>query len=101
MSSTDTSRRRGTRTRPPSAGRGAAHHERWLRLIRGSSGPGAVITAAVLATAVAGCGTRLASGEHGQAARPRPPRAVVTATFRLPGIVFGLASGDGAAWLTT
>ena len=56
----------------------------------------AVLTAAVVA--VAGCGTRPAPGAGG--VHHGPVRAVLTATFRLPGIL-GLAAGGGAAWVTT
>jgi len=54
----------------------------------------AAVTAAVLALAMTGCGSRPAVGAGG------PVRAVLTTTFRLPGIL-GLATGDGAAWVTT
>jgi hypothetical protein len=54
----------------------------------------AAVTAAVLALAVAGCGSRPAVGARG------PVRAVLSTTFRLPGIL-SLATGDGAAWVTT
>jgi hypothetical protein len=70
----------------------------WPRCIRGRDAVCAVLTAAVLVAALAGCGTGPAPGAreggHG------PARSVLTATFRLPG-VFGLAAGDGAAWVTT
>ena len=82
---------RATRSRPPGVGT-------WLGSIRRSNAAGAIITAAALAVAVAGCGTRPALAAGG--AHRGPARAVLTATFRLPGI-FGLAAGDGAAWVTT
>jgi len=84
MSSNATTPIQAARTRPPRSGAVSA-----------------IITAAVVMAAVAGCGTRPASGEPGQVAHRRPARAVLTATFRLPGIAFGVASGDGAAWLAT
>ncbi len=84
-------RMRATRSRPPCAGM-------WLRSIRRSSAACAVLTAAVLAAAIGGCGTRPAPGAGG--APHGPARAVLTATFRLPGIL-GVATGGGAAWVTT
>jgi DNA-binding beta-propeller fold protein YncE len=84
MSSNAMTLMQAARTRPPRSGAVSA-----------------VVTAAVVVAAVAGCGTRPAAGEPGRAAHWRPARAVVTATFRLPGAAFGLASGDGAVWLAT
>jgi photosystem II stability/assembly factor-like uncharacterized protein len=84
MSSNAMTLMRAARTRPPRSGAVSA-----------------IITAAVVVAAAVGCGTRPASGEPGQVAHRRSARAVLTATFRLPGIVFGVASGDGAAWLAT
>jgi hypothetical protein len=54
----------------------------------------AAVTAAVLALAMAGCGSRPAVGARG------PVRAVLTTTFGLSGVL-GLATGDGVAWVTT
>ncbi len=84
-------RMRATRSRPLCAGM-------WLRSIRRSSAACAVLTAAVLAAAIGGCGTRPAPGAGG--APHGPARAVLTATFPLPGIL-GVATGGGAAWVTT
>jgi DNA-binding beta-propeller fold protein YncE/glutamine cyclotransferase len=94
MSSNAITLMRAARTRPPSP-------RTWLRFAWRSCAASAAVTAAVVVAAVAGCGTRPASGEPGQVAHRRPARAVLTATFRLPGAAFGLASGDGAVWLAT
>jgi photosystem II stability/assembly factor-like uncharacterized protein len=91
MSGNAVARMRATRSRSPSTGR-------WLGSIRRGNAAGAIIAAAALAVVIAGCGTRPALGARG--AHRGPSRAVLTATFRLPGI-FGLAAGDGAAWVTT
>ncbi len=91
MSGNGITRMRATWSRSPFAGM-------WLRSIRRSSAACAVLTAAVLAAAIGGCGTRPAPGAQG--AHHGPARAVITAIFRLPGIL-GLAAGDGAAWVTT
>ncbi len=80
-----------TRSRLPCAGT-------WLRSFGRSGAACAVVTSAVLAVAVAGCDTQTPPGAGG--AHQGPARAVLTATFRLPGI-FGLATGGGAAWATT
>ena len=83
-------RMRQTRPRTPGA-------RTWRSIERGGAAR-AVLAAAVLALAVTGCGARLAPGGGG--ARHGPTRAVLTTTFRLPGI-FGLATGGGVAWVTT
>ncbi len=91
MSGNGITRMRAARSRHPFAGT-------WLRPIRRSSAACAVLTAAVLAAAIGACGTRPAPG--GRGAHHGPARAVLTATFRLPGIL-GVATGAGAAWVTT
>jgi photosystem II stability/assembly factor-like uncharacterized protein len=91
MSGNGMTRMRATRPRRPFAGM-------WLRCIRRSGAACAVLTAVVLAAGIGGCGTRPAPGARG--AHRGPARAVLTATFRLPGIV-GVATGGGAAWVTT
>ncbi len=80
-----------TRSRLPCAGT-------WQRSFRRSSVACAVVTSAVLMAAIAGCGTQPPPGAGG--AHQGPARTVVTATFRLPGIL-GLATGGGAAWVTS
>lgn len=85
MSGNGITRIRAARSRPPFAGT-------WLRPIRRSSAACAVLTAAVLAAAMGACGTRPAPG--GRGAHHGPARAVLTATFRLPGIL-GVATGAG------
>jgi hypothetical protein len=69
----------------------------WLRFLRWSGTACAVVTAAALAAASTGCSAGPAPGrdaEHG------PRRAALTTTFQLPGVA-GVATGDGAAWVTT
>ncbi|HEY5988923.1 MAG TPA: hypothetical protein VIV12_21460 [Streptosporangiaceae bacterium] len=80
-----------TRARSPGPGT-------WPPSTRRSGVAGAVGMAAALAVAIAGCGTRPAPGAPG--AHHEPARAVLTTTLRLPGIL-GLATGGGAAWVTT
>ncbi len=91
MSGNGITRMRAARSRHPFA-------RTWLRPTRRSSAACAVLTAAVLAAAIGACGTRPAPG--GRGAHHGPARAVLTATFRLPGIL-GVATGGGAAWVTT
>jgi photosystem II stability/assembly factor-like uncharacterized protein len=67
------------------------------RSFRRSRAAFAVATAAVLAAANTGCGPGAAPG---RAAQHGPRRAVLTAAFRLAGTA-GVATGDGAAWVTT
>src|SRR5713101_919101 len=85
-------------TRPARrAGEQTAMGGTWLRFLRWSGTACAVVTAAVLAAASTGCSAGPAPGreaEHG------PRRAVLTTTFQLPGVA-GVATGDGAAWVTT
>jgi len=90
VSGNGTTRMRLARARPAGA--------RACRPLTRSVAACATMTAAVLVVAVAGCGTRPAAGAGG--ARHEPARAMLTASFRLPGIL-GLATGDGAAWVTT
>jgi hypothetical protein len=82
---------RATGSCPPCAGT-------WLRSAGRSRAASAIITAAVLAVAIAGCGMQPAPGTRG--AHHGLARAVLTANFRLPGVL-GVATGGGAAWVTT
>ena len=85
-------------TRPARrAGEQTAMGGTWLRFLRSSGTACAVVTAAALAAASTACSAGPAPGreaEHG------PRRAALTTTFQLPGVA-GVATGDGAAWVTT